>query len=438
MTFKESETIELKKSTSKLKEGIKSIAAILNKHEEGELYFGVTDKGNIIGQDINNKTLRDISQTIAERIEPKIYPEVNSIELEDKKCILVKFRGSDKPYFAYGRAYIRVSDQDRPLSARALEGMIVKKNREALRWDNKVCKNSVFADISAHKLNTFLQKAGLEPDSVENSLAKLDLITDGKLRNTAILLFAENPKKFLFNAKLRCAVFGASEPIDMQEYEGDIFYLIDEAQKYILKNIHTGMRIEGLARIDVPEIAPEALREAIINAFCHRDYYNPDSVNIAIFSDKIEIRSPGLLYGGLTIDRIIKEKVSERRNELIADMLHRIHYIEKWGQGIKKILSKEPNATFKEVGRQFIAVFPRKAMGEKLGKKLGEKLGKKLGENEKKVFGIVSSNTSITHIEIATRLNLSPTAVWKIVAKLKKKNLLKRIGSARKGYWEVV
>jgi predicted HTH transcriptional regulator len=65
--------------------------------------------------------------------------------------------------------------------------------------------------------------------------------------------------------------------------------------KNILKNIHIGMRLEGLRRVDVPEIDKEAFREAIINAFCHRDYYEYDSVNIAVFKDRVEVRSPGLL-----------------------------------------------------------------------------------------------------------------------------------------------
>ena len=74
------------------------------------------------------------------------------------------------------------------------------------------------------------------------------------------------------------------------------------------------------------------------------------SVNIAVFKDRVEIRSPGLLYGGLTIETIRTKMVSERRNELIAEMLHRVHFIEKWGRGIKLILFKEPDTEFSEVG----------------------------------------------------------------------------------------
>lgn len=90
----------------------------------------------------------------------------------------------------------------------------------------------------------------------------------------------------------------------MKDFYGDVFTLIRKAEEYILEHINIGMRLEGLLRVDVPEIDKDAFREAVINAFCHRDYREYDSVNIAIFKDRMEIRSPGLLYGGLTISDI--------------------------------------------------------------------------------------------------------------------------------------
>jgi len=208
-----------------------------------------------------------------------------------------------------------------------------------------------------------LKTASLKYDSLKNACNKLRIFRDGNLLNAAVILFGKKPQSFFPNAKLRCAVFGTTDtsfPIDMKDFEGDLFYLIEKAEEYILKNIYIGMKIEGLRRVDIPEIDKEAIREAIINAFCHRDYYEYDSTNIAVFKDRVEIRNPGLLYGGLTIEKIKTEMISERRNELIAELFHRVHYIEKWGRGISLILSKEPNTEFKEVGTHFIVVFKRK------------------------------------------------------------------------------
>ena len=106
-TFQENETVELKKSTSELKEAVISIVAILNKHQKGELYFGVKNDGTVVGQDIGERTIRDISRTIADNIEPKIYPKMNKININRKTCVHVDFSGNNLPYYAYGRGYIR-------------------------------------------------------------------------------------------------------------------------------------------------------------------------------------------------------------------------------------------------------------------------------------------------------------------------------------------
>ena len=84
MKFKESEKLELKKSTSELKEAVISIAAILNKHQAGELYFGISNDGTVVRQTVTGKTIRDVTKTISEHIEPRIYPKVERIEIDSR------------------------------------------------------------------------------------------------------------------------------------------------------------------------------------------------------------------------------------------------------------------------------------------------------------------------------------------------------------------
>ena len=108
--------MELKKSTSELKEAIISITAILNKHQHGKVYFGVKNNGEVIGQKIGEKTIRDVSQVISSNIEPKIFPCVATENIKGKRCITVTFEGIEIPYFASGRAYIRVGDENKQLT----------------------------------------------------------------------------------------------------------------------------------------------------------------------------------------------------------------------------------------------------------------------------------------------------------------------------------
>jgi len=431
--MEENENLEFKKSTSELKEAIVSIVAILNKHQKGKLMFGVKNDGVIVGQDVSEKTLRQVSKTISDHIEPKIYPKIEKKRINNKKCVIVEFQGQNVPYYAYGRAYKRVADEDKLMSAKEIEKLILEKNKEKLRWDSEICKKAKLTDISSKKLKWFLKKSGREYHSVENSLEKLGLLKDEKLLNAAVILFGEKPQQFFPNAKLRCAVFATTDThliVDRQEFEGDLFYLIDKAEEYILKNIHIGMRLEGMYRVDVSEIDKDAFREAIINAFCHRDYWKYDSVNIAIFKDRLEVRSPGGLYGGLTIEEIKKKMISKRRNEEIADMFHEIHFVEKWGRGIGLILSKEPDADFEVVAEIFITRFKRKHYVPPTQKTTQK--------TTQKIITLIRKKSEITRKELAEETGLTEDGIKYHLKKMQEKGILKRVGPAKGGHWEVM
>ncbi|MCK4649720.1 putative DNA binding domain-containing protein [Candidatus Pacearchaeota archaeon] len=437
--IKESERLELKKSTSELKEAIVSMVAILNKNQKGEIYFGVKNNGEVAGQTIGERTIRDISKSISDYIEPKVFPKIKEVVLENKKCVCVEFSGNEQPYYAYGRAYIRVGDEDKKLSAKELENLILKKNKDKLRWDGEVCEEASFRDIDIKRLKWFLKESDKEHGSIGNSLEKLGLVKDGKLINAAVMLFGKKPQQFFPNAKLRCAVFATAETsliVDRQEFEGNLFDLIKKAEEYVLKNIHIGMRLEGMRRVDVPEIDKDAFREAIINAFCHRNYYEYDSVNIAIFKDRLEIRSPGALYGGLTIRQIKKEKISKRRNEIIANMFHEVHFVEKWGRGISLILSKEPNANFKEVADIFITMFKRPSYVKEVTPQVTPQVELTLLEN--KIFGVIKSNSKISRSELSKKFGMSKDTVKEYLKRLREKGILRRVGKTSAGYWEIL
>ncbi len=438
MNIKETETVELKKSTSELKEGVISIAAILNKHGNGELYFGIRNDGTAVGQQAGEATLREISRAISDHIEPKIYPRVTTEAINGISCVRVSFQGHESPYFAYGRAYMRVADEDRQLSAKELENLFITKNRDKLRWDNNPSGMDI-AGISEVKLGRFLEQAGLKPTEKHGDLDKLGLIQHGKLLNAAALFFPINPE-----IQLRCAVFAgttSSTIIDRHDFNGDILELVEEAQKYILKNIHIGMRVEGLYREDVPEISPEALREAVINAFCHRDYHDPEDIRVAIFKDRVEIRNPGGLYGGLTLDQLKKGHVSKRRNPLICEMFRRIHMVEAWGRGIPLIMEKVPDVEFEETAGIFITSFHRPSFKEKLEEPKAKTTGETTGKTTGKSLALISlcmKSPQMTIPMMAKELGLTEDGVRYHLKKLQGNGLLRRIGPKKGGHWEIM
>ncbi len=142
---RESETTEFKKSASELKEAVISIVAILNKHRKGELYFGVSPDGTPVGQDVSEKTLRDISRAIMNHIEPRIFPEVEAVAIDGRQCVSVKFEGHNTPYFAYDIAGIRVADEDRAMSQAEIIKYLRQKQGMEDAWEKRVSDTPVSA-----------------------------------------------------------------------------------------------------------------------------------------------------------------------------------------------------------------------------------------------------------------------------------------------------
>ena len=201
MSYRESETLELKKSTAELKEAVISISAILNKHGQGEVYFGIRDDGTVIGQMVGKGTIKDVTQAITDNLDPKIFPKIEQRKIEGKDCIVVEFHGIHQPYFAYGRAYMRVGESDKHLSAREIEHFIRKQKRWL--WENEI-SNKKLTDINAATVKEYMRKANVAKrinfkyTDVKTTLGKLGLLIGGKLTKAAegFIFVRTLPRKF--------------------------------------------------------------------------------------------------------------------------------------------------------------------------------------------------------------------------------------------------
>ncbi len=238
--MKESETIELKTSTSELKEAIISIVAILNKHQKGKLFFGIKNNGTVVGQMVTENTIREISKTISDNIEPKIFPKVNEVTLEGKKCVHVEFSGDHTPYYAQGRAYIRVGDEDKKISPQELEKFILKKNK--IIWEEEISEKTL-KEINEEMLKDFVERAnaakriGFKFTTVQAVLNKLGLLKDGKLLKAAEVLFCDNNQ-----LEVQAAVFAGTDKLtflDIRQFK-EISSNSYNNRKLTLKNISIG------------------------------------------------------------------------------------------------------------------------------------------------------------------------------------------------------
>ena len=184
----ETEKIEFKKTTSELREGITSLASMLNKNGYGVLYFGVKDNGDVVGQQIGDRTLREISQAIANFIKPQIIPTIEHKLIDNKNVIKIEVYGTEKPYSAYGRYYMRSVDEDRELSPIALKELMEKQTMS----DILILMTSPVQTLTFNKLKIAYVTAGLTVNQStfeENAGLKNN---DGKYNLMAFLLADEN------------------------------------------------------------------------------------------------------------------------------------------------------------------------------------------------------------------------------------------------------
>jgi len=180
----------------------------------------------------------------------------------------------------------------------------------------------------------------------------------------------------------------------------------------------------------IPEIHKDSIWETIINAFCHRDYSVPQKIQVAVFKDFVEVLNPGDLYGDLTIKEITSKRVSKRRNPLIADILHKVHYVEKWGTGIKRIKEYAPKTKFEEVSDFFIVTLKRKYIEETTQE--NGKLNKELVS----LLNAIDKLPGINAHDLFEELERPWDTINKQIKKFVLKNLIERRGSRKTGgYW---
>ena len=213
-------------------------------------------------------------------------------------------------------------------------------------FDAAPCEGAELDDLDDERMNRFVRTArGARRFPLANGtapvdlLAHLNLVKNGHPTNAAVLLFGKTPQRFLIASEVRCAHFHGTEvekPIpSYQVYKGTVFELVDQAVDFVLGKIDRaiGTRAEGVRAPRTYEIPPEVVTEAIVNAVAHRDYTENGSVQVMLFSDRLEVRNPGRLPPPLTFDMLRVAHRSIPGNPLLAEPLYLAEYIERMGTG---------------------------------------------------------------------------------------------------------
>lgn len=357
----------------KPKSWLKSVSAFANS-KGGIILFGVDDSTHELeGLDDIQQVAEKITEIINARILPLPRYEINSFTENGKDFLELKIGdGPSTPYYLVidGRkeAFIRSGNQSIPAPEHILNNLILKgKNLtfDALPTDYKINDLS-FTLLAA----TIKEKTNKKFDENKDFFSLGLANTEKELTNAGLLLSDQNPLK---QSKIVCTRWKglnkgiiAEDAIDDKEYNGSIIALLENADSFIKNNSKMSWKVVGMERQELEEYPITARREAIVNALIHRDYQILGAeIHIDMFDDRLEITSPGGMFDGSLIQNLeIKNIPSMRRNIVIADVFSRLHYMDRRGSGLSRILESYNDSIqkpkFISDSLSFTVIFPNK------------------------------------------------------------------------------
>jgi ATP-dependent DNA helicase RecG len=347
----ESDRVEFKKTTGQRSEGMRTVCAMLN-GAGGFVLFGVTPSGKVTGQTVTAQTLEEVHNELR-RIEPPAFPGVETVALgPDNSVIALRVPGGGGPYAYDGRPYMRNGPTTIVMPQGIYERKLLERSHAANRWENQTAEGVTVDDLDQNEIVRTVDEAirrGRMDDpgmrNVRELLTGLNLLHAGRLLNAAVALFASAnrllphyPQCLLKMARFRG--HDKTEFLDNRQEYGNAFDLLLRGQRFLRDHLPVAGRVvPGLfERVDDPLYPPVALREALANALCHRDYAaGGSSVSVAVFDDRLEIASTGPLPFGQTPQDLMKPHPSRPWNPILANVFYRRGIIESWGRGTLKM-----------------------------------------------------------------------------------------------------
>ena len=470
----ESKNIEYKVAVPKKSEKyMKTVVAFANGNG-GKIVFGIDDKTlEIVGMDEDNifKTMDAITNAISDSCEPRIRPDVTLQTVNDKTFIVVEILpGAMRPYYIKSEGmtegtYMRVSGTTRPVEGYMLKELILEgQNRY---FDSEPCRELQITDEDIQNLCKTMKETAIKNTWQNSEKAKIKDITKNTLLSWGILtevqgeIFPTNAYALLtgqlrMQPVIQCGLFKGKDRAyfaDRKEFDGPIQNQVDAAYQYVLEKINMGMQIQGIYRQDVYELPTDSVRELIANAVAHRSYLEPGNIQVAIFDDRLEVTSPGMLLNNVSIKKMM-EGYSKPRNPAIANAFAYMKIIEKWGTGIPRIFREcreygLPDPELIDFDGDFrvnmyrntaIDYSPRvnDRVNDKVNDRVNDKVNDRVNEIEEKILKFIDNDPAITITQLSMELELSRKTIAAKLKTLKEKKMIERVGSSRKGYWKIL
>ncbi|MHA1593523.1 MAG: RNA-binding domain-containing protein [Candidatus Baldrarchaeia archaeon] len=421
--------VEFKRRFSK--EGFaETVCAMLNT-EGGVVLIGVDDSGRVIG--VEDPGIVEKVTAALQAIQPPPEVGIEKFRLDDRVICVVRVPKSDKLHSYRGRVFVRLGASNRPLSVME----IVERAAESLFvYFDHLPSSAPLDAINEEYVEEYLRRreevrgVARRGDLMENMVRLRIVVRKGSgyvPTNGGLLFFSDAADEYFPNSRVRLVWFKDEEMreySDSREFGGPLWKVVDEIYEYFVRNLkRVGGEVVGWRRVEVFEYPLRALREAVINALIHRNYFDPGQVQIFIFPSRIVIRNPGGFPPGVTVD----EPLHKPRNPLLAQYMYDIGYIEKYGIGIKLIreeCERHPLVSVEFRTRPFYTevVFHKREAAI-------------LDELDRRIVEVLERKGSMMSSEIASELGVSKPTVLKRLRKLISLGLVREEGrGARRRY----
>ena len=427
----ETRTVELKKTTGELKDGMHSLCAMLNS-DGGYVIFGIAPKTlKIIGQMVSDKTRQEIAWELR-KIEPCVNIAVEYVTVPDTDGQQVVVLHADKekfnnaPYVYDGRPYYKLESTTMLMPQQMYDDMLRERSADKYRWDDMVADDMTIEDLDEKciriAVNLGVRNGRLNPEaaaeSIPNILSKMELLKNGKPTHAAVMLFAKDTRDYP-TMELKMGYFRGKDRmvfVDNKMERGNFFELHNAGMSFLFRNLRLSGEVKGLLREEKLEIPVEALREALTNALCHRQYERTDgSVSLAIYDDRVEIVNPGKFPPQLNAENIKQPHESYPHNKSIAQVLYLTTFLEKWGTGAKRMVElcreqgvAEPewvvqNGTVTIIFKRPPVYGPDGEILQNGGQNGGQSGGQKsnLNDRQKRIRLIIDDNPTISAAKIS-------------------------------------
>jgi len=421
----------------------------------GTVLLGISPRSGQIQGISNERNTHDRIFQAALLAEPPLVLPLPVLQNIDESQVLWITIPAGLPYVysMEGRYLWREGSRNTPINARSLRQLLLE--RGAVQFETQIPPGVTMDDLDMDQVSAYVESlhllvsdgAGLEADLASEVLLQRGCLRreNGKLHPTyaALLLFGSHPQRWLPAATILSARFSGvtfGDQFIKQNINGSLPEQLHQAELFVRDNLRSVVRLLGLKHQETLEYPFEAVRELLVNAVAHRDYnLQGDCIHLNIFSDRLEVTSPGELPGPVTLKNLLDARFS--RNAVIVQVLADLGFVERLGYGLERVVNLMGEnglqlPRFEEHAGTFRVTLFREPAFEALQFDPDQFADLDINPRQQRALTYLAKHQRITNSEYQTLCPVvHPETLRRDMADLVKRQVLLKIGDKRATYY---